>query len=51
MNVNGNDATQSVIERNYNHIKADVKQIVTDELKRISEDENLKHLIRDEKKK
>jgi hypothetical protein len=34
------------IKRNHNQIKADVKQIVADELKRISEDENLKHLIK-----
>ena len=46
----GNDTMQTVIEQNYNQIKADVKQIVTDELKRISEDENLKHLIKTEKK-
>jgi hypothetical protein len=37
---------QAEIEYNYNQIKADVKQIVADELKRISEDENLRHLIK-----
>jgi hypothetical protein len=45
----GNDAMQADIEWNYNQIKADVKQIDADELKRISEDENLKHLIKTEK--
>jgi len=44
----GNDTMQAEIEHNYNQIKADVKQIVVDELKRISEDENLKHLIKKE---
>jgi hypothetical protein len=44
----GNDTMQAEIDRNYNQIKTDVKQIVTDELKRISEDENLKHLIKKE---
>ena len=39
---------QFEIDRNYNQIKADVKQIVSEELKRISEDENLKHLIKKE---
>jgi hypothetical protein len=45
---NGNDTMQAQIENNYNQIKLDVKQIVVDELKRISEDENLKHLIKKE---
>ena len=44
----GIDTMQAEIEYNYNQIKADVKQIVVDELKRISEDENLKHLIKKE---
>jgi len=44
----GNDTMQFEIEQNYNQIKADMKQIVADELKRISEDENLKHLIKKE---
>lgn len=33
------------IQDNYNRIKEDVKQIVKDELGRIANDENLKHLI------
>jgi hypothetical protein len=44
----GNDTMQAEIERSYNQIKADVKRIVAEELKRISEDENLKHLIKKE---
>jgi hypothetical protein len=44
----GNDTMQAEIERNYDQIKADVKQIVTDELKRISEDPDLQHLIKKE---
>ena len=34
-----------MIGNNYNQIKEDVKQIVKDELGRIANDENLKHLI------
>jgi len=45
----GNDTMQAEIECNYNQIKLDVKQIVVDELRRISEDENLKHLIKKDK--
>ena len=48
-NDEGNDRMQEMIEYNYNQIKTDVKQIVADELKRISEDENLQHLIKKEK--
>jgi hypothetical protein len=44
----GNDTMQTEIERNYNQIKADVKRIVAEELKRISEDKNLRHLIKKE---
>jgi hypothetical protein len=40
---------QEMIEYNYNQIKADVKQIVVDELKRIADDPDLQHLIRKEK--
>jgi len=42
----GNDTMQADIEWNYNQIKLDVKQIVADELTRISEDDSLKHLIK-----
>ncbi|MDR0506836.1 MAG: YWFCY domain-containing protein [Dysgonamonadaceae bacterium] len=44
----GNDVMQQVIEQNYNQIKADVKQIVADELNRIAEDPDLQHLIKKE---
>jgi hypothetical protein len=42
----GNDTMQQEIERNYNQIKTDVKQVVADELKRIAEDPALQHLIK-----
>ena len=42
----GKDIMQQVIEDNYNQIKADVKEIVALELKRISEDPDLQHLIK-----
>jgi len=42
----GKDIMQQVIEDNYNQIKADVKEIVALELKRISEDPELEHLIK-----
>ncbi len=35
---------QAILD-NYNQIKEDVKQIVKDELERIANDDNLKHLI------
>jgi hypothetical protein len=44
----GNDTMQQVIEHNYNQIKADVKQIVADELARIENDPDLQHLIKKE---
>jgi hypothetical protein len=44
----GNDTMQAEIERNYSQIKADVKQIVAEELKRIAEDPDLQHLIKKE---
>jgi hypothetical protein len=42
----GNDAMQSAIEANYYQIKADVKQIVADELERIASDPALRHLVK-----
>jgi hypothetical protein len=45
---NGNDRMLSEIERNYNQIKSDVKQIVAEELKRIEEDPELQHLRKKE---
>jgi hypothetical protein len=44
----GTDTMQANIEANYNQIKADVKQIVAGELKRIAEDPELQHLIKKE---
>jgi hypothetical protein len=44
----GNDRMQEMIEYNYNQIKIDVKQIVADELKRIANDPDLQHLIKEE---
>ena len=43
--ADGNDCMKQTILDNYNQIKEDVKQIVKDELERIINDENLKHLI------
>ena len=48
--ANGNDTMQYEIEQNYNQIKADVKQIVSDELKRITDDPELQKLLKTEKK-
>ena len=36
---------QETVLENYNRIKAEVKQIVAEELERISNNENLKHLL------
>lgn len=41
----GNDIMQQQIERNYSRIKADVVQIIEDEMARIKADPNLKHLL------
>lgn len=43
--TDGNDCMKQTIQDNYNQIKEDVKQIVKDELGRIANDKNLKHLI------
>ena len=42
---NGNDNMDEMVKENYLNIKNEVKQIVTDELERISIDENLCHLL------
>lgn len=44
-NSEGNDIMQQQIERNYTRIKADVVQIIEDEMERIANDPNLRHLI------
>ena len=41
----GNDRMKEMIQENYNRIKADVKQIVADELERIKSDPTLAHLL------
>ena len=41
----GNDCMKETVQANYRRIKEEVKQIVADELKRIGNDENLKHLL------
>ena len=41
----GNDRMKEQIQENYNRIKADVKQIVADELQRIANDPELAHLL------
>ncbi len=42
---NGNDNMDEMVKENYINIKNDVKQIVSDELERIANDENLCHLL------
>ena len=44
-NEAGNDRMKETIQENYNRIKADVKQIVADELERIKNDPALAHLL------
>jgi len=43
--ADGNDCMKETIQANYNRIKSEVKQIVQDELKRITNDESLAHLV------
>ncbi len=43
--ADGNDHMKEQIKENYDRIKAEVRQIVADELKRISDDPELAHLI------
>lgn len=42
---NGNDRMKETVQENYRRIKEEVKQIVQEELERIANDENLKHLL------
>ena len=44
----GNDRMQEEIQANYNRVKQEVQQIVTDEMERIKNDPDLCHLIKDE---
>ena len=45
----GNDRMQEEIQANYNRVKQEVQQIVMDEMERIKNDPNLKHLIQGNK--
>ncbi|WP_321334996.1 conjugal transfer protein MobC [uncultured Bacteroides sp.] len=45
---NGVDRMKEMIKENYDRIKAEAKQIVADELERIRNDENLRHLLPEE---
>ena len=45
----GNDNMKEQIQMNYDNIKKDVKQIITEEMIRIKNDPDLKHLIKDNK--
>ena len=44
----GNDRMQEEIQANYNRVKQEVQQIVTDEMERIKNDPDLQHLIKEE---
>ena len=41
----GNDCMKETVQANYRRIKEEVKQIVQEELERIANDDNLKHLL------
>lgn len=43
---NGNDRMQEEIQANYNRVKQEVQQIVTDEMERIKNDPDLLHLMK-----
>ena len=45
----GNDIMDEMVKENYINIKNEVKQIVSDELERISNDKNLCHLLSNKK--
>ncbi|MBM7420204.1 MULTISPECIES: conjugal transfer protein MobC [Chryseobacterium] len=45
VNEQGKDSMQEEITANYKNIKADILMIISDEMERISNDPNLKHLI------
>lgn len=46
IDANGNDRMKETIQENYNRIKAEAVQIVKDEIERIKNDDNLKHLVK-----
>ena len=43
--ADGNDRMKEMIQENYNRIRAEVRQIVADELQRIQSDPELQHLL------
>ena len=43
--TDGKDCMKETVQANYRRIKEEVKQIVQEELERIANDENLKHLL------
>jgi hypothetical protein len=45
LDENGNDVMQQQIQRNYDRIKSEVRQIIEDEKTRIKNDPELKHLL------
>lgn len=45
IDAEGNDCMKEMIQENYNRIKQEVRQIVTDELDRIKNDPELNHLL------
>ncbi len=45
IDADGNDRMKEQIKENYDRIKAEVKQIVAEELKRIADDPELAHLL------
>lgn len=46
INENGEDTMKAQVDSNYHSIKSDTAQIVKDELQRIENDEDLKHLLK-----
>ena len=42
---NGSNCIKETVQANYRRIKEEVKQIVLEELERIANDDNLKHLL------
>lgn len=43
--IDGNDRMKEMIQENYNRIRAEVRQIVADELQRIQSDPELQYLL------
>ena len=46
--TDGNDQMKEQIQLNYDRIKQDVKEIVSNEMERIKNDSNLKHLVKED---